>query len=190
MIVELLTWDFRFVLQGYLAWTIGISALVWGGGPERAAALTWLVFFELLSAMEDFLNPELQFQSQVDVYLVAVDSVAALSLITIALYANRNYTLWIAAMQVLAVAAHVASAIAEPISPVGYAVMVIAPGWMQLLLLLIGLIRHRLRERKFGKYRDWRISKIEPGGGLLSGYGSSIAELLSANRSTWRDGLK
>ncbi len=190
MIVDLLTWEFRVALQDYVAWAIGIAALLWGGGPERAVAITWLLLFELAPGAYEYIDSEEHFEGQVDVFFATIDGLAAAAWITIALYANRNYTLWIAAMQVLAVSAHLASAIAEPISPTGYAVMVVAPSWMQLLLLSIGLSRHLLRKRKFGQYRDWRISKFDPDGGLLSGYGVSIAEMLSANRSTWRDGLK
>lgn len=190
MIVELLTWDFRVVLQDYLAWTIGIAAILWGGGPERAVAVTWILLFELVPGAQNLIDPDLHFQAEVDVFYAVVDGLAAASFIAIALYANRNYTLWIAGMQVLAVAAHVASGIAEPISPVGYAVMVIAPGWMQLLLLTIGLIRHRIRKRKFGEYRDWRVTKPPQSFDAGPRDIGRFASLFQQGQASWRDEVK
>ena len=190
MFVDLLTWDFRLLLQGYVAWSLGIAAILWGGGPERAVAITWLLLFELVPSVYEIADTGDYFQGQVDGFFATIDGLAAAAWITIALYANRNYTLWIAAMQVLAVAAHLASAIAEPITPIGYAVMVVAPGWIQLLLLGIGLVRHVLRKRKFGAYRDWRIGKYTDDRAEPGKYGNVLAAWLSKDLSSWRDGLK
>ncbi len=186
MIAELLTWDFRIVLQAYLAWTIGITAILLGGGPERAVAFTWLLLFELITSAQDLIDTNLHFLTDVDVFLATVDAFAAAAWVTIALYANRNYTLWIAAMQVVAVSAHLASGIVEPISPKGYAVMVVAPGWIQLLLLAIGLTAHISRIRKFGPYRDWRIAinSTHPFAAMKQ------ASYLSLAQAAWRERIK
>ena len=77
--------------------------------------------------------------------------------IVIAVHANRNYPLFMAALQLLVVSAHVARGLIEAIAPIAYAVMVIAPGWLQLLLLATGLARHLRRKRRYGAYRDWRV---------------------------------
>jgi hypothetical protein len=34
--------------------------------------------------------------------------------------------------------------------------MVVGPSYCQLLLIMGGFVRHALRTRRFGPYRDWR----------------------------------
>jgi len=190
MIAELLAWDFRNDVQDYLAWAICVAALIWGGGPERAVAITWLLFFKLVPGAYDVFGSTWDFQGGVNFFIASIDILAAASWVMIALYANRIYTLWIAGLQVLAVIAHLASAIAEPISSPAYAVMAITPSWMQLLLLAIGLVGHLVRKRQFGAYRDWRINKFNDNNAALSNYGTQIAALLSKDQKSWRDSLK
>ncbi|WP_108788725.1 hypothetical protein [Erythrobacter sp. Alg231-14] len=189
MIVDLLAWDFRVILQDVLAWTICICALIWGAGPERAVAITWLLLFEVLHELFALLDDRGRFLANVDAFYASVDGLAAVCWIAIALYANRNYTLWIAAMQVLAVSAHLAKGIAEPISQLGYAVMVIAPSWIQLLLLAVGLIRHILRRRRFGAYRDWRVTGTPDKLSLFSNPKITAANFAGDAKKSWRDDL-
>lgn len=187
---ELLLSDSRALVQDILAWTICIAALVWGGAPERAVASVWLVFFELLPggyalATGSNLRPE-----GVDPFFAIVDLAAVISWIAIALYANRNYTLWIAAMQVLAMTAHLARGLVEAISPVAYVTMVAVPGWFQLLLLAAGLGRHIVRKRRFGEYRDWRVGR---GPASIAAKAQNLPNelgLQQAPEPTWRDDLK
>lgn len=180
---ELLTSEPRLYAQALLAWTICVSALVWGGGPERAVAMTWLIIFELGGrVLPSLLGVRFQLMS-VDLWLVTCDFVAGGFMIGVALYANRNYTLWIAAMQLLAMTAHVARGLVETIAPVAYVAMVAAPGWLQLVFLGAGLARHVQRERRFGTYRDWRMSREAV---TLSAQDS----WRSGPRPSWRDELK
>ncbi|MEO1221368.1 MAG: hypothetical protein AAFY42_08460 [Pseudomonadota bacterium] len=140
--------------------------------------------------MRDYLVGDDAQLVDVDVYWAFSDLTAGIAWIAIALFANRNYTLGIAGLQVLAMAAHVARGLVEVISPIGYAFMVAAPGWFQLFLLLIGLTRHILRKRKHGDYRDWRISKptISIGADSLALRGR--ADLEQAQQPSWRDEVK
>ena len=160
--LEILASDFRGDLQDILVLVLCLAAFLWGGGPERAAAATWLFVFEIPGAIyRNVLNLESKL-TVVDTYSAITDGVAAICWIAIALYANRNYTLWIAAMQVLAVTAHLARGLVEAVLPIAYLVMVVAPGWFQLFFLGIGITRHILRKRKYGPYRDWRVSRNWP----------------------------
>ncbi len=155
--LELLASEYRAITQDILAWSICSAALLWGGGPERAVAVTWLVLFEVTGWIYNLVLGAGVLLTDVDYFLATIDVLAAAIWITIALYANRNYTLWIAGMQVLAMTAHLARGLAETISPIAYITMVVAPGWFQLIFLAIGLIRHISRKRRFGEYRDWRL---------------------------------
>lgn len=185
--LELLFSEYRPYAQDVIVWSLCCAALFWGGGPERVVAGTWLVVFEGGSFLHDAVFGDVRQLETIDWYFATMDLVAGAIWIVLALYANRNYTLWIAAMQLLAVVAHVSRGLIEMISPIAYAVMVIAPGWLQLLFLAIGLGRHMMRKRKYGEYRDWRTS-------LASGDADNSARLfpdwLQSNRNSWRDELK
>lgn len=166
--LELFVSEYRLIAQDVLAFSLIAIAFVWGGGPERAVAAVWLFVFELGGALKDWLvGPQLHLTA-VDPYLAAEDMIAGVIWITIALYANRNYTLWVAAMQVLAMTAHVARGLVETLSPLTYIVMTVAPGWFQLFFLAIGIARHVSRKRKYGPYRDWRLpaAGVMPSGEL------------------------
>ena len=182
--------EHRGTLQDALLVALCIAAFIWGGGPERAVAATWLIVFELAGEVQDwFFGSRVQL-SGVDWFLASTDLVAGFLFVWIALYANRNYTLWIAGMQILAVMAHLARSLADLISPIAYAVMFIAPGWIQLVLLGVGIARHVRRRKKHGEYRDWRISK--PNIGLSVGPVSNGQEgtWQQAGQPSWRDDLK
>ena len=148
--------DYLPYAKHVVALAICIAAFIWGGGPERAIAAVWMIFFELANLGYDlFLRDGHQF-AQVDGALASLDLVAGLLLIAIALNANRNYPLFIAAMQLLAISAHLARGLIEAISPIAYITMLVAPGWVLLFFLGIGLLRHRSRLKRHSNYRDWR----------------------------------
>lgn len=189
---ELLLSDSRALIQDVVAWTICICALIWGGGPERAVAAVWIVFFELFANLYTLATGTNLKVEDIDAFFASIDVLAAVCWVAIALYANRNYTLWIAAMQILAMTAHVARGLVEAIAPVGYVIMVAVPGWFQLILLAVGVTRHILRKRKHGEYRDWRIQKpnidLGSGNGLASLQGEPAWH--QAQQPSWRDDVK
>lgn len=155
--LELLASEYRGLMQDVLTVVVCTAALIYGRGPERAIAVTWLLVFELSGRVYfSFIEDDFRF-GELGLFDASVDLVALVVMVAIALNANRNYTLWIAAMQVLAFSAHLARSLTDIISPIAYAVLALVPGWMQLLLLAAGLIRHILRERRFGPYREWRV---------------------------------
>ncbi|BDI61949.1 hypothetical protein [Qipengyuania nanhaisediminis] len=149
----------RPYLQDIVAWALCLAALAWGGAPERLVAATWIVVFEIGTVLHGSVFGLTRQLETIDWYFAGADIFAGAVFIGVALNANRNYTLWIAALQLLAVVAHVSRGITEVVSPIAYAVMIIAPGWIQLFLLGVGLTRHVLRKRRHGEYRDWRISR-------------------------------
>ncbi len=155
--LDLLVSEYRGLAQDVLAFAVCFAALIWGRGPERAIAATWLIVFEVMERVyRASFGEGFQFTT-IDMWLATSDCLAAVFWIAIAVNANRNYPLWIAGLQVLALTAHVARGLADVISPISYAVMVTIPGWMQLFILAIGLGRHIRREKLFGPYREWRV---------------------------------
>ncbi|MHA7820047.1 MAG: hypothetical protein ACX930_10420 [Erythrobacter sp.] len=182
----------RAFIQDVLVVLICGAALIWGSGPERAVALTWLVLFEGTSWLYETVSGDGMQVLQVDVVAAVTDVAVGIVFIGIALYANRNYTLLIAGMQVLAMTAHLARGLSEVIAPIAYLTMIYAPGWLQLIFLGIGLARHIQRKRKYGPYRDWRIVRNPPAILVLLG-GSRVASnsvRADDRTSSWRDELK
>ena len=148
--------EYRDEAQSIFAWLVCLSALRWGGGPERAIAIVWLIVFK---GMEFIYHAvwEVPFKlDQMDVFHALTELLVAGLFILIALNANRLYTLWIAAFQIIATSAHLVREFVEAVTPLVYAIMVVVPSYFQLLIFACGLILHAKRRRKYGVYRDWR----------------------------------
>ncbi len=149
--------EYRPLVQDVLALSVCLAAFIWGRGPERAIAATWLILFELVARVYSSFFDAGTRVTQIDPLIATQDVLAGIILVAVAVNANRNYPLWIAAMQVLAITAHVARALTEAITPIAYMTMAVAPGWIQLFILAGGIFCHSRREKKFGRYREWRV---------------------------------
>lgn len=90
---------------------------------------------------------------------IGIDLFAAVAFIVIALKANRNYPLWIAGFQLVAISAHMVRGMVDAVSPFAYLILSVGPSYCQLLLIFVGFLRHTRRTRRFGAYRDWRITR-------------------------------
>jgi hypothetical protein len=93
-----------------------------------------------------------------DIVHAAIDIFACAALVVIALQANRNYTLWLAGFQLVATVAHLARGLVDTISPIAYAMMYIAPSYLQIITLGLGIWLHHQRVQRHGNYRSWRSS--------------------------------
>lgn len=149
---------YRSLAQQMVSFALAAAIWRWGGGPERwmigifitTMVLPVYVIWALgLQAVENGPYAPLVF---------LVDAIAAALYIAIALHANRNYPLWVAGFQVVSVVAHMAKVMVDSVSPLAFAVLVIGPSYGQLLAIAGGFIRHVLRERRFGLYREWRLT--------------------------------
>lgn len=135
--------------------------LRWGAGPERAVAVVFIGLFTVPAILFELLDGRILLFSGGGLMYASVDIVAAIAFIVIALNANRNYTLWIAGFQLVAMSAHGVRYVTDAVTPLAHAVMVIGPSYFQLVLMAVGLIRHVKRRRRFGDYRDWRMVRPE-----------------------------
>ena len=179
--------DFRGLVQFWLVVVICGAALIWGGGPERAVAAVWLIVFQLSSAVTEYFFGTSAQRLAIDPFSAGRDFAAGALWIAIALYANRNYTLWIAGMQVLAMFGHLSRGLSEAMSPLAYAIMTEVPSWLQLLFMAIGLTRHVRRKRKYGKYRDWRIVRKSPPLSLSQFNIGERSNSMQPTSTSWRD---
>lgn len=125
-----------------------------GAGPERAAAAAFFLMY-LLDYPYHWVFGEARW-GQVDVGHALIDGIAAALMILIAVWANRTYTLFLAAFQLLSLTSHFARSLENDVHGLAYAVMIIWPSYLLILTLAIGLACHRRRARSYGNYRSWR----------------------------------
>lgn len=162
-LVEFLN-TYRAPAQHFVAILLAAAMWRWGGAPER-----WLgaVFVATMVATVYVLNslfPARKLDDPWFMYRMMVDVVAAVTFIAIALKANRNYPLWIAGFQLVSLGAYLVKAVAPDVSQLALVILIIGPSYCQLLVLFGGFVRHLRRERRFGPYRDWRITPPAIGG--------------------------
>lgn len=150
--------SYRVIIQHLASLLLAAAIWRWGGGPERWLIAIFLVSMVLPVYPMGWLRKG---SGSVEDYMQAwfvIDVIATGLFIAIALNANRNYPLWIAGFQVVALVAHAVEAMVDAVSPLASAVLMIGPSYGILLVLIGGFVRHLIRLRRFGPYRDWRMS--------------------------------
>lgn len=142
----------RIAIFNTLLLAVSSHAIVRGGAPERiagvallgAAAATWL------------------FQSSFGIRFVGVeygvllvDLILLAVLLCIAAYADRWWTLWIAAFHMLGTSAHLVRFLDADVLRFVYALFSAAWSYPIVLLLAVGTLRHRDRLARYGSDLDW-----------------------------------
>ncbi|QUL37802.1 hypothetical protein [Erythrobacter sp. JK5] len=153
--------EYRDVAQWLISIVLGFAMFRWGSAPERFVAAVFVGLFTLpIIVFEVILGIPLLYAAG-GLYYASIDIVAAIAFTVIAVNANRNYTLWIAGFQLVAMSAHGVRFVTEAVTPLAHAVMVIGPSYFQLALMAVGLFRHVSRSKRYGEYRDWRVPRRE-----------------------------
>ena len=135
---------FNFVL-----FSVSLFAFIAGGMPERATAVVFLT-----AATASFVvlrDHALAF----DVKLVWIDIATFASLVAIAVRANRFWPLYISALQLLTVGVHGAKLYDPQLADWMWIGASSKLAYPTLILLTIGIVRHRQRIDVFGSDRDW-----------------------------------
>lgn len=136
-----------FLLLAAAAWR-------WGAGPERAAAASMFVML-IMDPIYHWVIGRDALYSTVELGHLAQDCVVAGLLLAIAMRANRSYTLWLAAFQLLAVLSHVSRSLSPSSAPLAYSVLAYLPSYLLTFTLGIGLLIHVRRRLRCGPYRSW-----------------------------------
>lgn len=135
----------------------------WGAGPERWLIAVFIATMVAPIQVIQFLGVNHPAVNGYSAFYAGIDVLAGFAFVAIALQANRNYPLWIAAFQLVAIASHGVKAVVDAVTPIAYAIMVVGPSYCQLLLIFVGFVRHVQRTRRFGPYRDWRVVAARDG---------------------------
>lgn len=156
--------DYRVPAQHLIA--LLLAGVIWrcGGDPERWLIATFLGTMVVPIWIQWLLDPGVSFSKAVMQVHLLIDVVAAMLFTAIALRANRNYPLWIAGFQLVALGGYLVNLIAVGVSPLAVVILTVGPSYFQLLVLFGGFVRHLRRERRYGPYRAWRIAAPAIGG--------------------------
>jgi len=162
MIFELFN-EYRALGQHIASVLLALAIWRWGARPEQ-----WLIgLFIAMMVVPVYLFKglglgNLHFGSFAWLG-ISIDVLALGAFVLVALNANRNYPLWIAGLQLVAIGAHGAHGMIGSVSPLAYLLLSVGPAYFQLLLIFGGFVRHVQRTRRFGAYREWRVSTSEFG---------------------------
>ncbi len=149
---------YRVPAQHCVAILLTGAAWRWGGAPERWLTATFTATMVVPIYFLWWFNPERSDAHPFMTMHMPLDVIAAVLFVGIALNANRNYPLWVAGFQVVALGAHLVDLVADGVSTLALAILISGPAYCQLLLLIAGFVRHVRREQRFGHYRDWRVA--------------------------------
>lgn len=132
---------------------IVVSYAMWSGGaPERAGAVVFI-----LMALVQYPG-RLIFDrvfNDIDPLSFSVDLFAFAGFTIIALWANRTWPLFIAAMQLLSCASHFGRELSSKVEPLVYALLKAGPTIAALVILMIGTLTHRARIRRGVRLASW-----------------------------------
>jgi hypothetical protein len=127
-----------------VAW---LAAVRWAGWPERAAALLMLAAHGLDRYYHWAIGGAGRY-GVVDPGHLTIDLFLLAGFLAIALRADRQWTLWAAGAQVVAMFSHPVRLIAGEVAELAYAVMIRAPSYLQTMLIFVGVIFAALRRRR------------------------------------------
>lgn len=129
-----------------------LYALARGGTPERFGALTLLLGYALTVVATT--NSTVS-SSSVEIGVLVVDLLCLAALVTLAIRAERFWPLWLAALQLLTVAAHGAKFADPETIRRAYEFLMVFWSYPMIFLLIVGTWRHQQRISRLGYDRAW-----------------------------------
>ncbi len=131
-----------------------VYACLLGGAPERLAGILFLLAAALTRM---FFLASIAPYAAVETGILAVDLVLLAALTALALYADRYWPIWLAALQALGAGAHLVKAIEPSVVSMAYAILVNVWSYPMILILATATLRHRRRLRLRGSDLDWSV---------------------------------
>jgi hypothetical protein len=134
----------RVILFYALLLSVVVYAFARGGRSERAGAVIALAAALLSHAA---LSPMGSRFAEVELSVLAVDVAVLLAFVTLALKSERYWPIWIAALQLIGVLAHIAKLADPSMMRTGYAFIMAFWSYPMLALIAIGTWRHHRTTR-------------------------------------------
>jgi hypothetical protein len=131
-------------------------ALLFGGAPERIVAL---LFLGATALMPFVLSVQARYTS-LEAGALMVDAVMYVALLWLALRAERFWPIWMSAMQGVQLLGHGIGLLDSKLLNLSYAIIDHTICYPMMLLLMIGVQRHRARLVKTGADASWSTSSI------------------------------
>lgn len=152
-----------------LVFVCWLYAMLRGGAPERIG-ITILAVGSVLTVVA-VSGPAIRFGS-LEVGIFLVDVAALLTFLFLALYAERLWPLWVAALQAIGTAAHAVKLMDPTVIRWAYAFALAFWSYPMLLIIVLGTWNHQKRLARFGVDRSWSSSSSRsappPPGGPIS----------------------
>ena len=140
--------DFFFSLLAVVC----IYAAVRGGQPERRAVTIFIAGIALSMIAASLSDNR---YTRIEVGIFVADLLILYAFVMLALSAERYWTLWICAMQVIQVLSHIPKMIIPELLPQAYYIIIAFWVYPMLLVLAIGTYRHQQRFRRSGVDKSW-----------------------------------
>ena len=153
----------RVILFAILQLVASGYAMARGGAPERVVGLSLLLAFGISMLLQ---QPMAERFVTVEWGMLAVDLSLLVVLVTVALYADRFWPLWVAAFHALSTGAHMVRGLDHGIEPMAYAILLASWSYPIILLLAVGTLRHAERRKRHGHDLDWSfpiLRRVETG---------------------------
>lgn len=131
-----------------------------GGAPEKLGAA--IIFIGSALSTAALSSPAARFTSM-EIGVFFVDVAAFVALLVLALRAERFWPLWVAALQLIATAAHAVKLVDPDLIRSAYAIIMGLWTYLVLLIIVLGTWNHRRRLRRFGADRSWSSSSSRSG---------------------------
>lgn len=132
-----------------------VYAMRCGGKPERAAVIV-LACANVTSIFAIYFLPRSAGFGTLAEALALVDFLLLLSLIWIALRANRLWTIVLAGLQLSLVLIHLSKALYSALPAASYGIFAQFWAWPMIVAVAIGTRNHRKRTMEFGDEYDWK----------------------------------
>ena len=148
----------RVVLFAVLLLLASGYAVARGGAPERVVGLSLLLAFALSILLQQPLASRFL---TVEWGVLGVDLALLVVLLAVALHADRFWPLWVTAFHALGTGGHLVRGLDHGIEPIAYAILLASWSYPMMALLVLGTMRHAVRQRRLGQDLDWsRASRL------------------------------
>lgn len=131
-------------------------ALLRGGWPERAVAIAMIAAAVGTGLISPYASPDFR---HVVTALLVIDLTFLGVVAAVALLADRYWPMWLAAVQVNAVAIHGVRVYEAQLVPYAYAWAAAKASYLMLAILAVGVWRHVQRERGSGIEAGWTFQR-------------------------------